>query len=196
MADTGLIATAIVLAWLCGFRVYLTAFALGLAQALSLVSLSGPLALLDSPWVLAASGCLCLIEFVTDKIPGVDSVWDLGNTFVRIPAGAVAAGWAVAPDLSGPSWGWLATGAGVALMSHGLKLGARAVLNLSPEPVSNWTASFGEDVVGLFVIVLLLTSPRLALAVALSVFVLSVAIVWLMWRAIRRALRRGRALPS
>jgi hypothetical protein len=95
--------------------------------------------------VLGVSGVLALVEFFADKIPGVDSGWDLLHTLARVPAGAFLAAASLSPD-GDLGAGMLATGAGVALASHLLKSGTRAVLNTSPEPVSNWTASVAEDV--------------------------------------------------
>ena len=99
----------------------------------------------QSPWVLGVSGVLAGAEFFADKIPGVDSGWDLLHTLLRVPVGAFLAAATLSPDGSLGA-GMLATGAGVALTSHVLKAGSRALLNTSPEPVSNWTASAAEDV--------------------------------------------------
>ena len=96
--------------------------------------------------MLGTSAALAVAEFFADKIPGVDSVWDLVQTLARVPAGAFLAAATLSPD-GQLGTGALAAGAGVALASHGLKAGTRALLNTSPEPASNWVASAAEDTV-------------------------------------------------
>ena len=139
----------------------------------------------QSPWVLGTSGALAAAEFFADKIPGVDSVWDLLHTLLRVPAGAFLAAAAMSPDgqLGG---GMLATGAGVALTSHLIKSGSRALLNTSPEPVSNWTASVTEDVAVVGGLALAFSHPWLALAIVVSISVLCAALVWWLWRKLFR----------
>jgi uncharacterized membrane protein len=145
MTEAQLFAIGILLAWLAGIRVYLTVFGLGLAGMLGWLDLPPALHVAQSPWVLGVSGVLAGAEFFADKIPGVDSGWDLLHTLLRVPVGAFLAAATLSPDGSLGA-GMLATGAGVALTSHVLKAGSRALLNTSPEPVSNWTASAAEDV--------------------------------------------------
>src|SRR5690606_40903432 len=93
-----------------------------------------------SPWVIGVSGALAVTEFFADKIPGIDSGWDLLQTLARVPAGAFLAAATLSPD-GDLGAGMLATGAGVALTSHALQSGTRALLNTSPEPVTNDDAS-------------------------------------------------------
>src|SRR5207342_237258 len=102
----------------------------------------------QSPWVLGVSGVLAGAEFFADKIPGVDSGWDLLHTLLRVPVGAFLAAATLSPDghLGASA---LAVGAGMALATHAMKAGTRAVINASPEPLSNWTASLGEDALSL-----------------------------------------------
>src|SRR3982750_3848120 len=128
-----------------GLRLYAVLFIVGGAGYLGFVDLPAGLSVLAHPLVLAASGFMCFVEFFADKIPGVDSVWDLVQTFIRVPAGAALAAsvfrdspvaWMVAAAIAG---GTLAAG------SHLAKTGSRALINTSPEPFSNWTASFGEE---------------------------------------------------
>ena len=94
----------------------------------------------QSPWVLGTCGALAVVEFFADKIPGVDSVWDLLQTLARIPAGAFLAAATLSPD-GHLGAGVLALGGGAALLSHGLKSGVRMLLNTSPEPFSNGAVS-------------------------------------------------------
>ena len=191
MSEAPLFALGLVLAWLAGIRVYLTVFGIGVAGALGWMDLPPALQAAQSPWVLGVAGVLALVEFFADKSPGVDSAWDLVHTLLRVPAGAFLAAAALSPD-GHLDAGALATGAGVALASHGLKSGTRALLNTSPEPVTNWTASAGEDAATLGVLALVFAHPfaALGLAALLSLVVL-LAIVWL-WRRVRAFLRPRR----
>ena len=131
MSEAHLFVIGILLAWMAGIRVYLTVFGVGLAGALGWLDLPPALQATQSWWVLGTSGALALAEFFADKIPGVDSGWDLLQTLARVPAGAFLAAATLSPDgqLSG---GALAAGAGIALTSHVLKSGSRALMNTSP----------------------------------------------------------------
>ena len=184
-----LFAIGVLLAWLAGVRVYLTVFGVGMAGMLGWLELPEALQATQSAWVLGTSGVLAVAEFFADKIPGVDSVWDLLHTVLRIPVGAFLAAAAMSPD-GELGTGMLATGAGVALTSHFIKAGSRALLNTSPEPVSNWTASVGEDVVTVGGLTLAFTHPWIALAIVITATVLFAAFVWWVWRKVSRGARR------
>ena len=189
MSEAHLFVIGILLAWMAGIRVYLTVFGLGLAGALGWLDLPPALQVTESWWVLGTSGALALTEFFADKIPGVDSGWDLLQTLARVPAGAFLAAATLSPDgqLSG---GALAAGAGVALTSHLLKSGSRALMNTSPEPVSNWTASATEDVVVVGALGLAWSYPWLVLAVVVGIGVGVLLLLWWLWRRLfRRAPR-------
>ncbi|WP_147653094.1 DUF4126 domain-containing protein [Vulcaniibacterium gelatinicum] len=192
MSEAHVFALGVLLAWLAGIRVYLTVFGIGLAGALGWLELPPALEVARSPWVLGVSGTLAMVEFAADKIPGVDSGWDLLHTLLRIPAGAFLAAAMLSPDGS-LGTGALAAGAGIALTSHALKAGSRVLLNTSPEPVSNWAASFTEDAAVLGTLALALAHPWLALALVVAVSVLFALAVWWLWRRIRRALARPAA---
>lgn len=181
MTDAHLFAVGVVLAWLAGIRVYLTVFGVGIAGALGWLDLPQALEVTASPWVIGVSGLLAAAEFFADKIPGVDSGWDLMHTLLRVPAGAFLAAATLSSDgeLGGAA---LATGAGVALTSHVLKAGSRALLNTSPEPVSNWAASITEDVAVVGALALVFAHPWLALTLSVSVSVLLAMLVWWLWR--------------
>ena len=189
MSQAHVFAIGVLLAWLAGIRVYLTVFGVGIAGAMGWIDLPSALQATESPWVLGVSGALALAEFFADKIPGVDSGWDLLHTLLRVPVGAFLAAAAMSPDGS-LGTGVLATGAGVALTSHLLKSSSRAVLNTSPEPVSNWTASIGEDVVTAGGLALALANPWVALALVVTATVLFAAFVWWVWRKLARGARR------
>ncbi|MBD7923651.1 DUF4126 domain-containing protein [Xanthomonas sp. CFBP 8703] len=195
MTDAHLFVIGILLAWLAGIRVYLTVFGIGVAGLLGWLDLPPALQATESWWVLGTSGALALAEFFADKIPGVDSVWDLLQTLTRIPAGAFLAAATLSQD-GQLGAGALATGAGVALTSHVLKAGSRALLNTSPEPASNWIASLTEDSVVLATLALALVHPWLALAVLLGASVLGALLVWWVWRTLWRGVRRLLAAPA
>ena len=141
-----LVALAAAIGWASGLRLYAVLFIARRPRATcDWIELPAGLAVLAHPMVLAASGFMCFVEFFADKIPGVDSAWDVVQTFIRIPAGAALAAsvfgesssaWMIAAAILG---GTLAAG------SHLAKSGSRAVINTSPEPFSNWAASFGEE---------------------------------------------------
>ena len=187
MDQAHLFAIGVLLAWLAGIRVYLTVFGIGLAGFFGWLQLPDAMQAAQSPWVLGVSGTLALAEFFADKIPGVDSVWDLLHTLLRVPAGAFLAAAAMSPD-GHLGAGMLATGAGVALTSHLLKSGSRALLNTSPEPVSNWTASVTEDAVVIGGLALAFSHPWLALVLVVGISSLFAVFVWWLWR---KLFRRG-----
>ena len=192
MSEAHLFALGVLLAWLAGIRVYLTVFGVGIAGYLGWLDLPQALEVTTSPWVLGLSAVLAVAEFFADKIPGVDSGWDLLHTLLRIPAGAFLAASAMSPD-GDLGTGMLATGAGVALTSHLLKSGSRALLNTSPEPVSNWTASVTEDVAVVGALALAFAHPWIALSLVVSVTVLFALGVWWLWRRLFRRGPRARA---
>ncbi|KVE29808.1 hypothetical protein WS67_00480 [Burkholderia singularis] len=133
------------LAWASGLRLYLTVLIAGVCARIGLIHLPDTLAVLTSSWVIGVAAVLALAEFLADKIPAFDSLWDAVHTFIRIPAGAVLAAGALGhadPTLlavAGLAGGTLAGSAHIA------KAGTRALINLSPEPISNWIASTTED---------------------------------------------------
>jgi len=191
MSQPQLFAIGVLLAWLAGIRVYLTVFGIGLAGLLGWLELPQALQVTQSPWVLGVSGALALVEFFADKIPGVDSGWDLLHTLLRVPTGAFLAAAAISPD-GHLGAGMLATGAGVALASHGLKAGTRLLLNMSPEPVSNWAASTTEDTIVVGGLATAVLHPWLALGGVMMISMLLALGVWWLWRLLfRRQARPG-----
>ncbi len=193
MSEAQVFALGVTLAWLAGIRAYLTVFGLGLAGFFGWIELPGALALCQSPWVLGISGLLAAVEFGTDKIPGVDSVWDLLQTVLRVPAGAFLASATLADPDGGMSLGWAVAGGSAALLSHSLKSGVRAVLNASPEPISNVATSVGEDTLALGTLALVFAHPWLALGLLLLLTIGAALVVfWLARRVWRWRGRRGR----
>ncbi|MFB6486988.1 DUF4126 domain-containing protein [Xanthomonas perforans] len=189
MSEAHLFVIGILLAWLAGIRVYLTVFGVGLAGLLGWIDLPPALHPAQSWWVLGTSGALAVAEFFADKIPGVDSGWDLLQTLARVPAGAFLAAATLSPD-GDLGAGALAAGAGVALTSHTLKAGTRALLNTSPEPASNWIASLAEDTIATAPVSLALAHPWLALGLAVGSSLLAGLVVWWVWRLRGGGLRR------
>ncbi len=196
MDTAHLFALGLALAWLAGLRVYLTVLALGLTQLAGYAELPPALAVCSSPWVIGVAAVLTVVEFSADKIPGVDSLWDLLHTVLRVPAGAWLAGATLAEpggELSG--MGLLAGGA-AALLSHGLKSGGRALINTSPEHASNWAASLGEDAVAVTALLFVVQYPLPTLLVLFSLgLLLATAGVWLL-RALHRRLRGASTKPA
>src|SRR5688500_12680013 len=158
-------------AWTSGINLYATVSVLGLLQKFGGVKLPGGLDVLDNWWIIGIAGALYIIEFFADKIPYVDSVWDVVHTFIRVPAGAVVA-WAAVSEMD-PAIVIPATliGGGLALSSHGTKATARIAANFSPEPVSNWLLSLIEDVIAIAGTLLAVFAPIL-IAIVLVVFVI------------------------
>lgn len=141
------IALALALAWGAGIRVYLVLFLCGLAGRMGWVALPESFAILSHPLVLGASGFMLAVEFFADKLPWLDSVWDAVHSFIRIPAGAALAAMVFGDGDSVAALPVVAAllGGAVAAGTHFTKAGARGAINLSPEPFSNWGASFAED---------------------------------------------------
>ena len=178
------IVLASLLAWASGIRLYLVVFAAGAAAYLGYLELPAGLRVLQHPWVIGAAGIMLLLEFLVDKVPGVDSLWDALHTFIRIPAGALLAAGATGDGLSALTVAAGLLGGTITAGTHFAKAGSRALLNASPEPLSNWTASFTEDAAVLGGIWFAFHYPFVFLA-ALAVFV--ALVVWLLptlWRGI------------
>lgn len=177
------------LSWASGFRLYATVFIAGLLGRLGYVHLPEGLSMLTDTWVLVTSGVLAIGEFVADKVPAFDSVWDAIHTFVRGPAGALLA-WGVFRDSgAGAQFAAALLGGAMASGTHLAKTGSRALINTSPEPFSNWGASAGEDISWLGGMYLMWRHPAVFL-VLLGIFV--VFLLWLVPKILRglRALAR------
>jgi len=193
MTEAHIFALGLALACLAGVRAYFTVFGVGLAGLMGWVDLPSALQVTTSPWVMVTAGALAAVEFSADKIPGVDSGWDLLQTLARVPAGAFLAAATLSDDgqLSG---GALALGAGAALTTHAIKASTRALINASPEPLSNWTASLGEDAASLGALALVFSHPLLALGLLLTVLLAVAAGVVLLARWLLK--RRSAGKPA
>jgi hypothetical protein len=195
------VALASLLAWASGLRLYLVIFTLGLAARFQYVTLPPGLHVLSHDFVIGAAGILLAMEFLADKFPGLDSAWDAIHTFIRIPAGALLAAGATGDTLSALTVAAGLLGGTITAGTHFTKAGSRAALNTSPEPFTNWAASFTEDAMVLGGIWLALFHP-IVFIVLLLVFLAFAA--WLLpklWRFAKRLIaalapRRSAAGPS
>ena len=186
-----LIALAAVLGFASGIRLYAVLLIAGLVGYAGWVDLPGGLAILQHPWVLAASGVMFAVEFVADKIPGVDTVWDAIQTFVRIPAGAaLAAG--VFGGMDSAAWTTVAAivGGSLAATSHFTKAGTRAAANTSPEPFSNIGLSVAEDIGTAGLMWLVLSYPFVALGIVVVLLLLAAWLLPKLARFVVRVIRK------
>lgn len=189
MTGVELIALAASTSLLAGWRLYLVTFVTGWAMRLGWIALPDQLAALDvlaNPWVLVISGAAAAFEFFADKIAFIDSLWDGINSAIRPLGGALLA--LAIVDPGDPVWQVAAflAGGGGAFMAHAGKAGARALVNTSPEPVSNMIVSTGEDVAVVGLLALAIANP---VAAALIALILVLASLWLIFAA-RRLMRR------
>lgn len=147
MEITAALALAAGAAWGSGLNVYAVLLVLGLLGSSGYMTLPTDLEILMNPLVIGAAGFMYCVEFFADKTPGVDTGWDAIHTFIRVPAGAVLAASALGETDQALQIAAFIIGGGLAATSHAAKAGTRVMLNTSPEPVTNWTASVTEDVV-------------------------------------------------
>ena len=167
------IAIAMGASWVSGINLYAAVATLGLLGRFSHLQLPGELQVLTSWWVIGVALALYVVEFVADKVPYVDSTWDVIHTFIRVPAGAVLAASAFGDFDRSIQVIALLLGGGLALSSHGTKAATRAMLNASPEPVSNWIASIAEDIVAVLSVVASVFVPVLIFVIVGAGLVIS-----------------------
>jgi hypothetical protein len=185
-----LLAVAAALGWASGLRLYAVLFLTGLAGSLGWVNLPSGLHLLQSPIMLVASGLMLFIEFFADKIPGVDTLWDVIHTLVRIPAGAALAAAVFGADQSNWAMAAALMGGTLAATSHVAKATTRAALNTSPEPFSNLAMSlFGDSVVPVS-LWLSWAHPAVFFAALAVALVVMVALIWVLAKFLHRLARR------
>ena len=186
MDITQTIALTMGVGWASGINLYAAILTLGYLGTTGNIDLPPGLDILTNPMVMLSAGLMYCVEFFADKIPGIDSGWDAISTFIRIPAGAILAAGAVG-DVSQAAQLAAAIGGGaLATGSHVTKAGSRVLINASPEPFSNWTASIGEDVVVIAGLWAALYNPVLFI-VLLVLFIL--LMIWLLprlWRGIKK----------
>jgi hypothetical protein len=186
MDITQTIALSMGVAWASGINLYAAILMLGWMGSTGNIELPVELQILTDPMVMVAAGFMYFVEFFADKIPGVDTGWDAIQTFVRIPAGAILAAGAVGDVGAGAQLAAGITGGALATGSHMTKAGSRVLINTSPEPVTNWFASIGEDVAVIAGLWTALYHPAVFL-VLLALFIL--LMIWLLpkiWRGIKK----------
>jgi hypothetical protein len=184
---------------LSGWRLYLTVLATGLAMRLNVLPLPEHLAalrILANPWVMGVAGTAAFMEFFADKVLWLDSIWDTVHTVIRPVGGALLA--LAVIDPSDPTTQAIAfiLGGGASLLAHGGKASARAVVNTSPEPFSNVAVSLTEDVATTGLLYLAYSNPVAAGVVALVLLVLTVGLLILAWRVLRRIVLRVQGEPT
>jgi hypothetical protein len=180
-------------AWTSGINLYATVGALGIAGQLKLIQLPQNLEVLTHPAVIAIACIMYLIEFFADKVPYVDSGWDVLHTFIRVPAGAILAAQSLGDLNPALELAAILAGGSVALAAHGTKTVARLAINASPEPFSNWTASITEDIAVFGSIWMIFNHPIIMLVLVLTFLAL---IIWLVPKIFRLAKRGFQALRS
>jgi hypothetical protein len=191
MGGVELVGLAASVSLLSGWRVYLCTFCTGLAMRIGWIALPDHLAGLDvlaNPWILGISGFGLIAEFLADKVAWIDTIWDAVHTIIR-PAGGALLALAIV-DAQDPVWqlASLLLGGSAALLSHGAKMGTRAVVNASPEPFSNIAVSSGEDLATSGLLLLVFTNPIAAIAIAALLLLATIAMILLLRRILRRLL--------
>ena len=186
MDTVSIIALTMGAAWASGINLYATIFMLGYLGTTGNIELPPDLLVVTDPLVMTSAGLMYCVEFFADKTPGVDTAWDTLHTFIRIPLGAVLAMGAVGEMTPAVELAAFIVGGSLAGATHATKAGSRIVINSSPEPVTNWTASIGEDLLVISGIWAALNHP-IAFLIALLIFI--GLMIWLLpkiWRGIKR----------
>lgn len=190
MEAVSIIALSMGAAWASGINLYATLFMLGYMGMSGNMTLPAELEVLTNPMVMTAAGFMYCVEFFADKIPGVDSGWDTLHTFIRIPAGAMLASSAIGDVTPAMELTTALLGGTLAAGTHATKAGSRLLINTSPEPVTNWTASISEDLLVIGGLWAALNHPVL-FVIALILFIL--IMIWLLprlWRLIKHIFRK------
>lgn len=199
MGAVEIIGLAASVSLLAGWRLYLCVFAVGIAMHTGWVDLPHQLKSLDvlaNPWVIGVAGAGAVAEFFADKVMWIDSAWDAIHIIVRPLGGALLA--LAIVDPSDPTWQVVALllGGGASLLTHGAKASGRAVVNASPEPVSNAVVSTGEDVLAGGLLFLALANPIAAVVIAVLILAATIATLVLLRRLLRKLLTRRPRSPA
>jgi len=189
---TSILALTMGAAWASGINLYAAILMLGMMGLTGNIDLPPGLEILQDPMVLFAAGAMYVVEFVADKIPGVDSTWDVLHTFVRIPAGAMLAAGAVGDVTPALALAAGIMGGGLAATTHVTKAGTRALINTSPEPFSNWTASIAEDIAVFGGLWAALNHPTLFVVFMILFILLMIWLLPKLWRGIKTVFRKLR----
>ena len=172
-----------------GLNLYATIATLGFLQRYGVIHLPASLQVLSHPWILGIALALYAIEFLADKIPYVDTIWDAVHTLIRPPAAALLA--YSATVTAPPEWRWGAAllAGGVALTSHGTKASTRAAVNTSPEPFSNWLLSLGEDALAVWLTWMATVHPTATIVVVAFLILLAGYLLFHLFRFLRRSIQ-------
>jgi hypothetical protein len=173
-----------------GLNLYATVVTLGLLQRFGIIHLPAQLQVLSHPIVLAIAAILYLLEFFADKVPYIDSIWQAIHTFISPPAAGLLAFGAAAAMPEPWRWGAALLAGSIALTSHGTKASARAAANVSPEPVSNWALSFGEDILSVWVVWFATAHPFAAVIVVTLLVAVSLYLLYHLFHFLRRAIEK------
>ena len=176
-------------AWLSGINLYATVLTLGLLQRFHWAHLPGDLEILSHTWILIAAGILFTLQFIADKVPAVDSIWDAIHTFIRVPAGAILAATAFAHFDPKIRLLALLVGGGVALSSHSTKTATRRTANMSPEPFSNILLSLLGDALTIGGSILMTVHPVVLLCLVAVAVAISILLCRWLYRTLRRIFR-------
>jgi len=183
-----IIALTMGVAWASGINLYAAILVLGIMGSTGNIALPPGLMILTDPLIIVAAGVMYTVEFFADKIPGVDNGWDTIHTFIRIPLGALLAAAAVGEMNPSVAIAAALLGGGLAASTHATKSGARILINTSPEPITNWMTSLGEDAL---VIVGLWTAVHYPLIFVAFLIVFMILLIWLLpkiWRGVVKIL--------
>lgn len=180
----GIIALTMGVAWASGINLYAAILVLGLLGTTGNIALPETLMILTDPLVIGAAGLMYVVEFFADKVPGIDSGWDGLHTFIRIPAGALLAAGAVGEVDPPLALAAAIVGGSIATATHATKAGSRALINASPEPFSNWTASLGEDIAVIGGLWIALNYPLVFIALLILFVLLMIWLLPRLWAAV------------
>jgi hypothetical protein len=180
-----LISLSMGVAWASGINIYAALLTLGVLANTGNIVLPEQLQIVANPLVMASAGVMYAVEFFADKIPGVDTMWDAVQSFVRIPGGAILAAAAIGDVTPAAMVSAAILGGGLSAATHATKAGSRVMINTSPEPVSNWGASLGEDVAVVGGIWAALNHPYIFLGLLLLFIVLMAWLLPKLWRGVR-----------
>ena len=186
------IALSMGVAWASGINLYAAVFMLGYLGSTGNITLPPDLLVVTDPLVMTAAGLMYCVEFFTDKTPGVDTAWDTIHTFIRIPLGAVLAMSAVGETTPAVELAAFLVGGSLTAATHATKTGGRALINTSPEPITNWTTSIGEDLMVIAGIWAALVHPWLFVVFLIFFIILMIWMLPKIWRALKTLVIRVR----
>ncbi|MEQ8288917.1 MAG: DUF4126 domain-containing protein [Gammaproteobacteria bacterium] len=186
------IALSMGVAWASGINLYAAVFMLGYLGSTGNITLPPDLVVVTDPLVMTAAGLMYCVEFFADKTPGVDTAWDTIHTFIRIPLGAVLAMSAVGDTTPAVELAAFLVGGSLTAATHATKTGGRAIINTSPEPISNWTTSIGEDLMVIAGIWAALVHPWIFVIFLVAFIILMAWLLPRIWRVLKKLVVRVR----